>query len=558
MSQETNLTPAQTEPSQKVKTINAHLDALLGMDVRKPGSAAKLPAVIRITETLEAAGGKDFPVFPPSYAGENTGDPPRYDLNGIEWGQYEVTLSNGSKKMTPYIKSARHCTMDSPQSHGNLTEVAFMKDPRLRALVPEIKASYPRDKKIVGDSGIEEVDVLTLPHRIADFRVRASRDPNLADKAIKAFAKGDALPLLRLMPTSIIFGFWDSRAEGYQHKHSRILLTRIDASKVVPCEKHSLYSGPYSKDECAAVVVRSDELTEEMLKGSKMNENAKAWDKAMSERGFVNVPGSGLGGIFAEEIKRLALISLTDIASVFCFRAAEKADEAGKGGDGQQTAKAQEPDKDLTDAARRYLLALALLAENYPRSLGSYRLRSGCELIVSGKPEIVLLGAGGESEAARALVELSKDRELLIEVATHARAVLGIKPKWPSFQSDADSLRTFLGKDIKSEKDAEREKKAAEKAAQKAKNDATKAREKATKAADAATAAETKANLRKKDKDKTTAEEKRKAANNLSAEAEKLEKVATEAASKLGTDATQPPADSGATATSEQPLTPRA
>jgi len=81
-----------------------------------------------------------------------------------------------------------------------------MKDDRLRALVPKVTASYPRDKKIVGNSGVEEVDVLKLPHRVADFRIRASKQPRRADEAIKAFAKGNALPLLQLMPTSIIFG----------------------------------------------------------------------------------------------------------------------------------------------------------------------------------------------------------------------------------------------------------------------------------------------------------------------------------------------------------------
>ena len=73
----------ELEIKAKVQAINDHLDDLLGMDVRKPGTAAKLPAVIRITETLEPAGGKDFPVFPPSYAGEGTNAPPVYDLNGI-------------------------------------------------------------------------------------------------------------------------------------------------------------------------------------------------------------------------------------------------------------------------------------------------------------------------------------------------------------------------------------------------------------------------------------------------------------------------------------------
>lgn len=101
--------------------MKQNLDALLGMDVRTPGTAATLPAVIRITETLEPAGGKDFPVFPPSYAAEGTNAPPVYDLNGIEWGEVlrERSARDGTKRITRYIKSARHCTMDSPQSHAN-------------------------------------------------------------------------------------------------------------------------------------------------------------------------------------------------------------------------------------------------------------------------------------------------------------------------------------------------------------------------------------------------------------------------------------------------------
>lgn len=528
MSQETKLT---------LEEANKHLDALLGMDVRKPGTAAKLPAVICITETLEAAGGKDFPVFPPSYAGENTGDPPRYDLNGIEWGQFEVTLSNGSKKTTPYVKSARHCTMDSPQSHANLTEIAFTKDERLRALVPKVTAIYPRDKKFVGPSGIEEVDVLALPHRVADFRVRASREPQRADEAIKAFAKGNALPLLRLMPTSIIFGFWDSRAEGYQHKHSRILLTRIDAFNVVPCEKHSLYSGPYSKSECAEVVVRKEELIGELSEtGKKLSDSAKAWDKAMSERGFVSVPSGGLGGIFAERIERLALISLTDIGSIFCFKTQEALGEAEAKSDGENKLM---PDAVLTNAARRYLLALALLAENYPRSTGSYRLRSGCELIAA-KKETALRGAGAESDAAKALLSLCENPELLKAVAEDARVILGIETTLSAFQSDADSLRGYLGKEIKSEKDAKKEKEAAEKAVKKAKDDAAKAKAKADKAAEAATTAEQKASQSGKPKDQEVAAKKRQEANEISAKAEELARIADEAAAKLNTEGAQP------------------
>jgi CRISPR-associated protein Csb1 len=320
---------------EEIKVIDRHLDALLGMDVRKPGTAATLPAVIRITETLEPAGGTDFPVFPPSYAGEGRNGPPVYDLNGIEWGEVlRERSAKDTKRFTRYIKRARHCTMDSPQSHANRTEVAFRDDPDLRALVPQAEATIPRKPEF---ADLTNTNLLALPHRVADFRVRASNQKDKAAAAIKTFAKGDALPLLRFMPTSIIFGFWDSRAAGYQHKQARVLLTRIDAFGVVPCEKHSLYTGPYSKDECADVVLGNPNLAQELSEsdvpakdddeqakaGKEASKDAEKWSKAMAERGFSNALSSGLGGVFAERIERLALISLTDIAGIYCFRPEE-------------------------------------------------------------------------------------------------------------------------------------------------------------------------------------------------------------------------------------------
>ena len=433
-------------PISDLTTINDHLDALLGMDVRKPGTAATLPAVIRIIEALEPAGGKHFPVFPPSYAGEGTNAPPVYDLDGIEWGELlrERSAKDGGRRFIHYIKRAQHCTMDSPQSHANRTEIAFSDDPDLRVLVPQAEAKIPRKPEFADQTN---TNLLALPHRVADFRVRASKQKESAATAIRAFAKGNALPLLRLMPTSIIFGFWDSRAEGYQHKHARVLLTRIDAFEVVPCEKHSLYTGPYSKDECASVVLGNANLAEKLsaydasAKGddeqTKASKEDKQWADRMAQRGFSNALGSGLGGVFAGRIERLALISLTGIASIFCFE--------------PEPAENRQPDKDLTNAARRYLLALALLAENYPRSIGSYRLRSGCELLPV-KKEIAVLGSNNDSEHVNALEELYNSRDLLIAVAKAAHKILNIPSTLPLFESDETSLKNELEQGKKAKK----------------------------------------------------------------------------------------------------------
>ena len=244
------MTEASTKEADPKKAIEL-LDRLLGVVARKPGTAAKLPAVIRVIETLEPAGGADFPIFPASYAGAADNDPPVYDLSGVVYGEVQETIR--VKKVTvqrPQVIRAERCTVDSPQSQANRTEVAFLEDERLRSLVPQGCANIPRQE---GKKGGESL--LRLPHRIADFRVRLSDKREEAKAAISDFANGDALNLLKLMPTSIVFGFWDSRGEEAQHKHARILLSRVDAFDVVPCRRHALYSGPYSADEFAAAVL---------------------------------------------------------------------------------------------------------------------------------------------------------------------------------------------------------------------------------------------------------------------------------------------------------------
>lgn len=384
------------------------LDRLLGVDARQPGAAAKLPAVIRVIESLEPAGGMGFPVFPASYAGTGDNDPPVYDLSGIVYGEVQETIKGKGRTTVqrPQIIKADRCTVDSPQSQANRTEVAFIEDAQLQPLVPQALASIPRQAGRNGDES-----VLRLPHRIADFRVRVSDKRDDVKTAIANFGNGNALRLLQLMPTSVVFGFWDSRGEGTQPKHARILLSRIDAFDVVPCRRHALYSGPYSADEFASVVLERPAA-------------GKAEEDKMGELGYKSVPSEGLGGVLVKDrIERLALISLTDIARLNCRN------EKG------------EVDEPKTNAARRYVFALAALAEAYPRSTGSHRLRSGCEL-VSKSPHVVDLRGGDSTyNDGGALRNLYADRKMLVAVATQAKGVLAIPDQAGPFTLSKESLR---------------------------------------------------------------------------------------------------------------------
>ena len=422
------MTEASTSNLDLSKAI-ALLDNLLGVEARKPGAAAKLPAVIRVIESLEPAGGKQFPVFPASYAGDGQNAPPVYDLNGIEYGpELEVVHGKDRDRFRRHIVRARQCTVDSPQSQANRMEIAFLEDEELRSLVPQAVAKIPR-----GDGKKQEESILRLPHRIADFRVRLSDKRGDVAAAIADFANGDSLKLLRLMPTSIVFGFWDSRGDESQHKHARILLSRIDAFDVVPCRKHALYSGPYSKDEFAEVVLANTELAAASQdEGEKVTEETKASAakkafKTMAERGFTAAPSEGLGGLLLGDngkVERLALLSLTDIARLSCRDKDSKVQ--------------QRP----TNAARRYVFALAALAEGHPRASGSHRLRSGCELLAQKEPTVELRGGDSGYKDAAELVALFTNRALLRAVAEDARKALEIPDRLDDFVVSQESLKS--------------------------------------------------------------------------------------------------------------------
>ncbi len=400
----------------------ALLDSLLGIEARKPGEAARLPAAIRIIEELEPAGGKGIPVFPASYAGANDQSPPVYDLAGIEYGDHEETIrvKNSTAKVRQILR-ARFCGIDSPQSQANRMEPAFIESEELKNLVPQASATIPK-REVYDDS------ILLLPHRVADFRVRLSNRKNEVQTAITSFQKDNALPLLRLFPTSLIFGFWNSRGEE-EHgvKHARMLLSRIDAHEVIPCRRHSLYSGPYSKDEFSEAVLEREITKEEGDKLSKL--------------GFSSAPSDSLGGVLVEgKIERISVLSLSDIARIHCKEPKEEEkenlpEETTLDNNVEQKATAEE----LTNAARRYLFALAALAEGHERSKGSHRLRSGCELVaLQEKAQFELRGA--KFDEAADLESLYFDRDRLIAVAEEAKEILCIPGNLENFAVSKETL----------------------------------------------------------------------------------------------------------------------
>lgn len=268
--------------------------------------AADGPAALTCRQWLVPVSGRESPIFPPTFAGEAAGK---------------------SKYNIDELKSGKVALIDSVGSQANRTEPLF-KEGTCSVLVPQI----------IIEAGDKKINLLDAGHRAADAIVRYTEGlGNELQKAFLAARDGDARPLAKIAPTSLVFGAWDSR--DTQVKLPRLLASTIQAFDVEPLTRSAQFNP--TLDYIASGLI--DEAEE------KKNLDA------MSELGFRHAPAAGtLGGIIVHgEIRREAILSLVGLRAL-----------GPKGEDGN----------DL----RRYILGLALVAMTYDRPLD---LRQGCLLV---------------------------------------------------------------------------------------------------------------------------------------------------------------------------------
>jgi CRISPR-associated protein Csb1 len=292
------------------------------------------PVSVTLTETLEPSGGPGTVIFPPTYA-RRSGDHP-----------YAVSVFRND--LAPEAAAAQGleaniCDLDSVGSQSNRMEPAF-KEPPLSSLVPQrvIKA------------GSATVNLLEIGHRVADGAVRFSALAELATKAMAALAtEHDATALARLAPTSLIFGFWDSRDSML--KCPRIVNSTIRASNVSLLKRSAQFNPAF--DPGALNVAEAADL-----------QSAPAQDEKdpLSQEGLRSAPAVDSHGgvrVFGRIIRRteINLVALRSAAVV----------KAGK------------IDASETLKLRRYLLGLSLVAG---RVQNAYNLRQGCLLVPVAEP----------------------------------------------------------------------------------------------------------------------------------------------------------------------------
>lgn len=271
------------------------------------------PAALVLREHLMPVEGHDGVVFPPTFAAGD-GFPGGYNIDP------RLSEEKGSKNI---------CLIDSVGSQANRIEPIFA-EAEYADLIPQI----------VVKAGEKNISILDAGHRAGDALVRCSKLHDDLQAAFEAVLRGDANPMAKIAPTSLVFGVWDSR--DTQAKLPRLVTSTIRAYNVQELTRSAQFvpATEYVKDEL--LVEPKDKKTKD----------------AYAERGFIHIPASAShGGVIAEGgIRRDATLSL---AALHLLKAGDNTNQ--------------------TLALRRYILGLSLVA--LTANTSAY-LRQGCNLVL--------------------------------------------------------------------------------------------------------------------------------------------------------------------------------
>lgn len=274
-------------------------------------------AALVIREHLVPVEGVDGVVFPATFAAGD-GFPGGYNIDGD-------------------LAGSNVCLIDSVGSQANRLEPLFTAD-KYNGLVPEI----------IVKAGAKQVNLLEAGHRAADAIVRCCPElkPKLHD-AFESLLNGNAEPLAKIAPTSLVFGVWDSR--DTQAKLPRLIASTVRAYDVRKLTRSAVYVPPVNYLDEGLLDEPSD------LRDADGKVKGK---HPFAQRGFAHNPASGShGGVIAKAgIRRDATLGLIALRLL----------RAGV-------------DEEKTRALHRYILGIALAAFTY--SPIGY-LRQGCTLVL--------------------------------------------------------------------------------------------------------------------------------------------------------------------------------
>ncbi|MCY4385489.1 MAG: type I-U CRISPR-associated RAMP protein Csb1/Cas7u [Desulfurellaceae bacterium] len=361
------------------------------------------PVALHLKQKLLPVEGEGGIIFPPTYA---------------DIGYNIDALSDGTKV----------ALIDSVGSQANRMEPIFKCEP-YSALVPQIEIEL-HTKEHDGEKHVERRSLLDLAHRSADAVVYSC--PTLAPCIEKAFRalkqRGDAGPLCQLAPTSLVFGFWDSRGESSE-RHPRLVRSIIRAQDVQPLHVAAQFNSVWKA------------LDESQQK--ELDKEAKAKKTKLSEKGFADAPSTFrktkiaqyldgspnpearvLGGVLASgSIERDVTVNLVALRTI------------------------NGANQEKTKPVRRYLLALTLIAATAEIDLF---LREGCHLRYADDDRWYAIPRRGEIEP----VDLSsgKARKTLLDYAKES--VKPFSEQWPeelTHKFDLTEAKKLLAKKTEDE-----------------------------------------------------------------------------------------------------------
>ncbi len=294
------------------------------------------PAALVIREYLMPVEGRDGVIFPPTYP-KGDGFPGGYNIDRF-----------GSAD-----EGRNVCQIDSVGSQANRIEPIFAEGEYAK-LIPQV----------VIKAGEKEINLVEVGHRAGDALARCSALQEELQAAFKDVLMGNAEPLAKIAPTSLVFGVWDSR--DTQAKLPRLVASVIRAFDVQVLRRSAVYTPPV---DYSAFDVFS-EKEKEKAEGDTKNPLAK--------RGFVHNPATAThGGVIATGgIRRDATLSLAALQQIRAGRDAEE-----------------------TLSLRRYIFGLALVAFTVDTPTC---LRQGCNLVLDPDrpPEFVMVYRNGRREPA--------------------------------------------------------------------------------------------------------------------------------------------------------------
>jgi CRISPR-associated protein Csb1 len=284
---------------------------------------------LTVRQPLEPIEGRDMPIFPATYMKPEERE---------------------HKHKTPYTINEGFdgqlvAELDSVQSQANRMERSFSTG--LAWAVPQVRVR----------AGDADKYLTELSHRTADAALRSTELAPQMREAFAAHSRGERGPMVRLGPTSLVYGAWDSR--DTRIKVARVIASRIQAMDVAVQTRSAQFSGNFDRENMGF-----DE--NEWARGAQTSGPSAA------KAGFA--PAASIddhGGVLVRgPIKQVASVHLGAIRAL------------------DQTAK----EDDLHVAS--YILSLALAGLFHGGR--EYQLRSGCWLVPDGPPQMTAVTADGD------------------------------------------------------------------------------------------------------------------------------------------------------------------